>query len=65
MIPFRVFNRDKKEMWIVLNFQPGSDGGGYLASRQVDSDAEGELALIPAKDFLKYRFEGFIEAPED
>lgn len=65
MIPFRVFHREKKEMFIVINFHPDASGGGYLVSRQTDSDTEGEMLIVPSQEMKKYRFEGFIEQIED
>ena len=64
MIPFRIFHREKKEMFIVINYQDVA-GGNYLAARQSDSDSEGELLLIASQDLKKYRFEGFVEQPEE
>lgn len=65
MIPFRVFHREKKEMYIVINFQSDAQGGGFLVSRQNDSDSEGEMLIIPTQEMKKYRFEGFIEQIEE
>ena len=46
MVPFRVFDRENKEMWIVLNYQNGGTSGSYLISREDDGDSDGELRII-------------------
>lgn len=64
MVPFRVFHRENKELWIVLNFHPGSaagDAGSYLLAKDDDTDKDGEMSLIPAKDLLKYKLVDFME----
>jgi hypothetical protein len=65
MVPFRVFDRDKKEMWIVLNFQPAGEGGHYLVAKEDDSEDDGIMKLIPAKDFVKFRLVDFLDEPDD
>ena len=47
MVPFRVFNRETKNMWVVLNYQPGTapnDRGTYLVAREDDNEKDGEMA---------------------
>lgn len=62
MVPFRVFDRENKEMWVVLNFHPHSGGeGSYLVAREDDSDRDGELVIIPAAQIAKYRLVDFLE----
>ena len=41
MVPFCVFDRENKEMWIVLNYQGGGASGSYLMSREDDGDSDG------------------------
>jgi hypothetical protein len=65
MVPFRVFDRDKKEMWIVLNYQAGGTAGSYLMSREDDGDNDGELRIIKAEEMLKFRLVDFLEEAED
>lgn len=64
MVPFRVFHRENKELWIVLNYHPGGaagDGGSYLLAKDDDTDKDGEMSLIPAKDLVKYKLVDFME----
>ncbi|MEY4630942.1 MAG: hypothetical protein RIQ81_1062 [Pseudomonadota bacterium] len=65
MVPFRVFDRDKKEMWIVLNYQSGGTQGSYLLSREDDGDSDGELRIIKAEDMLKFRLVDFLEEADE
>jgi hypothetical protein len=65
MVPFRVFDRDKKEMWIVLNYQNGGTSGSYLMSREDDGDSDGELRIVKAEDMLKFRLVDFLEEADD
>lgn len=65
MVPFRVFDRDNKQMWTVLNFHPDNQGGGnYLATKEDDSDTDGDMRLIQADDLVKFRFVDFLEESE-
>jgi hypothetical protein len=61
MVPFRVFHRENKELWIVLNYHPSNDGGSYLLAKDDDTDRDGEMSLIPAKDLVKYKLVDFME----
>lgn len=65
MVPFRVFDRENKEMWIVLNYHPGTDGGHYLVAREDDSDDDGVMKLIGTKDFVKLRLVDFLDDVDD
>lgn len=65
MIPFRIFDRDKKELWVVLNFEPMQKGGRYLVAREDDtSDHDGSLGYIMSDDLDKYKFVEFITQDE-
>ena len=55
MVPFRVFHRENKELWIVLNYHPSNDGGSYLLAKDDDTDRDGEMSLVAAKDLVKYK----------
>ncbi len=65
MVPFRVFDREKKEMWIVLNYQNGGTTGSYLMSREDDGDGDGEMRLVPAEGMVKYRLVDFLEESDE
>ncbi len=62
MVPFRVFDREKKEMWIVLNYHAAQDGGGsYLVAREDDQERDGEMAILPAKTLAGFRLVDFLD----
>lgn len=66
MVPFRIFDRENKEMWIVLNYQAGSGpNGSYLISREDDGDSDGELRIIRAEDIVKFRLVDFLEEADE
>lgn len=65
MVPFRVFDRERKEMWIVLNFHPGQDGGSYLLAREDESDADGEMKLLASREMEKLRLVDFLDESDD
>ena len=64
MVPFRVFDRENKITWLILNFHPGSKGGEYLAVREDDSDQDGEISMLAASQLTGYRMVGFVEEQE-
>ena len=63
MIPFRVFHRENKEMWIVLNYQTGATvaDGRYLIAKEDDSETDGIMKLVSAEDLVKYRLVDFLD----
>ncbi len=64
MVPFRVFNRETKNMWVVLNYQPGTapnDRGTYLLAWEDDDEMAGELAIVAADELAKFRLVDFLE----
>jgi len=65
MVPFRVFDLEQKEMWIVLNYQPGSEGGQYLLALEEDGERDGELRLVTPQSFTKLRLVDFLDEAED
>lgn len=65
MIPFRVFDRQNKVTWIVINYHPGEKGGTYLVSREDDSDEDGQLTLIPASEMPSFRLVDFYESDSE
>ena len=65
MVPFRVFDRENKQMWQIINYHPDpSTGGSYLATKEDDSDSDGDMKIIAAKDLVKFRFVDFLEESE-
>ncbi len=62
MIPFRVYDREKKEMWIVLNEH---NDGTYLVAREDESESDGDLKLVKTADMLKFKLVDFLEEAED
>jgi hypothetical protein len=67
MVPFRIFDRENKEMWIVLNYHPGGagDAGSYLIAREDDSEKDGEMKLLPAGEMKKLRMVDFLDEEDD
>jgi len=65
MVPFRVYDREKKSLWIVLNYHPNSTGGNYLLAREDESDLDGELVLLPADNLTNYRLVDFLDEAEE
>ncbi len=59
MAPFRVFDRENKVTWLVINYHPSSNE--YLVAREDDSDQDGELSIISAADLTKFRMLDFLE----
>ncbi len=65
MIPFRVFDRVNKQIWQIINFHPdNAAGGSYLATREDDSDADGDMKIISAKDLVSFKFIDFLDGGE-
>ncbi len=66
MVPFRVYDRENKMMWIVLNFHPDAQsGGGYLLAREDDSDEDGEMKIVKASDMTRFRLVDFLDEAEE
>ena len=61
MLPFKVFDREKKITWLILNYQSGQGSGSYLAVREDDSDRDGEISILPAENFAGFRMVGFLD----
>lgn len=64
MIPFKVFDKENKITWLILNYHPGDNGGAYLSVREDDSDQDGEICIIPAPNLAKFRMVGFLDEQE-
>jgi hypothetical protein len=65
MIPFRVFDRVNKQMWQIINYHPSATTqGAYLAIREDDSEADGEIKIIKAEDLVKFKFVDFLDDEE-
>ena len=65
MVPFRVFDRSNKQMWQIINFHPdNAAGGSYLATREDDSDSDGDMKLISAQELVRFKFVDFLEDVE-
>ena len=62
MIPFKVFDRDKKVTWLIINFHATPNGGQYLAALEDDStEKDGNLHLLDAEELTNYRLIGFAD----
>ena len=65
MIPFRVLDKETKQIWQVINYHPGSsDQGSYLASKENDDSSDGDMRIIKAEELAAYKFIDFIEEVE-
>lgn len=68
MVPFRVFDRENKELFVVLNYHPGAsagDQGHYLLAREDDNERDGEMVIVPATNFAKFRLVDFLDDGND
>jgi hypothetical protein len=63
MVPFRVYDKAAREMWIVLNYQGKEDT--YLLAREDESDADGEMKIIASKEMTKFRLVDFLDEAEE
>ena len=61
MRPFKVYNRETKVTWLILNYHPTPSGGEYLAAREDDSNQDGELEIIQSSELKKLKLVGFLE----
>lgn len=65
MVPFRVFDREEKQMWQIINYHPSQDGSGsYLATKEDDDSTDGDMKIIPAESLAKFKFVDFLEEVE-
>lgn len=63
MVPFRIYDKAAREMWIVLNYHSKEDA--YLLAREDDSDADGEMRIMPARDITKFKLVDFLDEAEE
>ena len=62
MIPFKVFDRDKKVTWLILNYHSSPKGGTYLAALEDDNtDTDGNLHILDAEELTQFRLVGFAD----
>jgi len=64
MLPFRVFDKEKKQMWQVINYHPGGSEGSYLATKEDDDVTDGDMRIIPATELVNFKFVDFLEEVE-
>lgn len=65
MLPFRVFDKEKKQMWQVINYHPGTNSdGSYLATKEDDDVTDGDMRIIPAAELVSFKFVDFLEEVE-
>jgi hypothetical protein len=65
MIPFRIYDRERKGVWIVLNYQAGQDGGHYLVAREDESENDGDMELMTASQMKNCRLVDFLDDMDD
>ena len=63
MVPFRIYDKAAREMWIVLSYHSKEDS--YLVAREDDSDADGEMRIIASKDLVKFKLVDFLDEAEE
>jgi hypothetical protein len=63
MVPYRIYDKAAREMWIVLSYHSKEDS--YLVAREDDSDADGEMRIIASKDMLKFKLVDFLDEAEE
>ena len=65
MLPFRVFDKEKKQMWQVINYHPGTNSdGSYLATKEDDDVTDGDMRIISASELVSFKFVDFLEEVE-
>ena len=67
MVPFRAFDREKREMWIILNYHPSTtagDMGSYLAAKEDTDERDWEMRLFTVADLQKLRLVDFLEGDD-
>jgi hypothetical protein len=64
MVPFRVYDRDNKITWVIINYHPDHGGGTYLAARDDDTDKDRELSLLTVEEISKLRMVDFLDDNE-
>ncbi|SME93943.1 hypothetical protein SAMN06296036_10266 [Pseudobacteriovorax antillogorgiicola] len=65
MVPFRVFDREKKQMWQIINYHPNQGAqGSYLATKEDDDATDGDMMIIAAEDLAGFKFVDFLEEVE-
>jgi hypothetical protein len=64
MIPFRVYSKEEKTTWVVVNHNPGANGGTYLAYREDHEELDGVLELVATDQLLGMKMVNFIEEAE-
>jgi hypothetical protein len=63
MVPFRVYDKAAREMWIVLNYHSKEDS--YLLAREDDSDADGEMKIVTSREMTKFNLVDFLDEAEE
>lgn len=63
MIPFRVYNREEKSIWFVLNYHGATDE--YLVAKETEDDNDGKLGLVKAKDLAGLHLVDFLDDEEE
>ena len=65
MVPFRVFDVENKQLWIVLNYHPGDNGGKYLVAKEEDGDGDGYMEIIESEKIKQFRLVDFLDGGTD
>jgi hypothetical protein len=65
MVPFRVFDAENKQLWIVLNYHSHTDGGHYLVAKEEDGEQDGYMDILPAEKIKQFRLVDFLDGASD
>ncbi len=63
MVPFRIYDKTAREMWIVLNYHSKEDS--YMLAREDDSEVDGEMKIISSQDMVKFKLVDFLDEAEE
>jgi len=64
MIPFRVYSKEEKTTWVIVNHNPGSNGGTYLAYREDHEELDGVLEHLDGNKLIGLKMVNFVEESE-
>ena len=64
MVPFRVYDPEKKTTWIILNYHSNVGHGEYLVAREDESDEDGTILTLSIADLKKCQMIDFVDGEE-
>ena len=63
MVPFRVFDKEAKQLWLVVNYHASSDT--YLMAQEDDAERDYALVRVESAKMEQYRFIDFVEGADN